>query len=316
MLHNWNNKLMLTDLDDFYCFGLVVEHGGFSAAERATEIPKSKLSRRVHNLEERLGVRLIQRNSRHFAVTDIGMNVYRHAQVMTNAAQAAHNLIDHLSTEPRGVIKLSVPVTIAQTDLANILPEFLKKYPQIKVQMNVTNRRVDIINEGYDLALRVRSNLDDDPSLIIRKFATIEQHLYASQAYLNEYGHIKQPEDLSNHQFLSMADEHLDQNIVVYHQDNTSKKIKINPTVLGSDLNMLAKLAISNCGVVLLPDTIVQEYVDSGELIHILPEWKAPHGIFHLVYPSRRGLLPAVRIFIDYLVEKLSNHVTLKTHLK
>ena len=116
---------MLTDLDDFYCFAQVVEHGGFSAAERATDIPKSKLSRRVHNLEERLGVRLIQRSSRHFAVTEIGMNVYRHAQVMMNAAQAAHNMVDHLSIEPRGVIKVSLPVSIAQNEIAKILPKFL-----------------------------------------------------------------------------------------------------------------------------------------------------------------------------------------------
>lgn len=125
---------MLSDLDDFYCFALVVEHGGFSAAERATDIPKSKLSRRVYNLEERLGVRLIQRSSRHFAVTDIGMNIYRHAQVMMNAAQAAHDLIDHLSVEPRGIVKVSVPVSVAQNEFSKILPNFLKLYPEIRLQ--------------------------------------------------------------------------------------------------------------------------------------------------------------------------------------
>ena len=171
---------MLSDLDDFYCFALVVEHGGFSAAERATDIPKSKLRRRVYNLEERLGVRLIQRSSRHFAVTEIGMNVYRHAQVMMNAAQAAHDLVDHLSVEPRGVIKVSLPVSIAQNEITKVLPGFLKKYPEIKVQLLVSNRRVDVINEGIDIALRVRSNLDDDPSLILRKFELIEQPLYTT----------------------------------------------------------------------------------------------------------------------------------------
>ena len=196
---------MLSDLDDFYCFAQVVEHGGFSAAERATDIPKSKLSRRVFNLEERLGVRLIQRSSRHFAVTDIGMNIYRHAQVMLSAAQAAHDLVDHLSTEPRGTIKVSLPVSIAQNELAKILPDFLKKYPEIKVQMMITNRRVDIINEGFDLALRVRSSLDDDPNLVIRQFEKIEQHLFASQGYLNEFGELKNPEQLAEHKILNMT---------------------------------------------------------------------------------------------------------------
>ncbi|MEG0827724.1 MAG: LysR family transcriptional regulator [Acinetobacter sp.] len=299
---------MLSDLDDFYCFAMVVEHGGFSAAERATDIPKSKLSRRVHNLEERLGVRLIQRSSRHFAVTDIGMNVYRHAQVMMTAAQAAHDLVDHLSIQPRGVIKMSLPVSIAQNEIAKILPEFLKTYPEIKVQLIVSNRRVDIINEGIDIALRVRSNLDDDPTLVLRKFEKIEQHLFASQAYLNQYGDLKHPEDLSEHRILSMVDEHLDQHIVVHDEDNHQKKIKVNPVVMGSDLMMLAQLARQNCGIALLPDTIAQDYIESGELVRVLPNWKAPHGILHAVYPSRRGQLPAVRVLIDYLVKQLSKY--------
>ncbi|PUR00294.1 LysR family transcriptional regulator [Acinetobacter schindleri] len=296
---------MLTDLDDFYCFAQVVEHGGFSAAERATDIPKSKLSRRVYNLEERLGVRLIQRSSRHFAVTDIGMNIYRHAQVMLSAAQAAHDLVDHLSTEPRGIIKLSLPVSIAQNEIARILPAFLKQYPEIKIQMMVTNRRVDIINEGFDIALRVRSSLDDDPNLVIRQFDQIEQHLFASQGYLNEFGHLKNPEELSEHKILSMADEHTEQFLILHNNMQQQKKIRVMPTVLGSDLSMLAQLAASGCGITLLPDNVVQQYVERGELVHVLPAWKAAHGIFHMVYPSRRGLLPAVRVFIDYLVEHL-----------
>lgn len=297
---------MLSDLDDFYCYALVVEHGGFSAAERATDIPKSKLSRRVYNLEESLGVRLIQRSSRHFAVTDIGMDIYRHAQVMMTAAQSAHDLVDHLSEQPRGLIKVSLPVTIAQREMTKILPEFLKKYPEIKVQLMVSNRRVDIVNEGIDIALRVRSNLDDDPSLVIRKFENIEQHLFASQAYLNEYGTLNSPDDLSQHRILSMVDVLTDQQMILHDQDNQLHKVRVNPIVMGSDLMMLANLASQNLGIALLPDSIVQDYVDAGQLVKVLPHWKSPHGIFHAVYPSRRGLLPAVRVFIDYLVEHLT----------
>lgn len=297
---------MLTDLDDFYCFALVVEHGGFSAAERATDIPKSKLSRRVYNLEEQLGVRLIQRSSRHFAVTDIGMDVYRHAQVMMNAAQAAHDVVNHLSSQPRGVIKVSVPVDIAQNQMAKILPAFLKKYPEVRVQMMVSNRRVDVINEGIDLALRVRSKLDDDPNLVLRQFEAIEQRLFASQAYLNEFGHLTTPEQLSEHRIISMAEEHLDQHFLLSGPDHQQKKIKVNPVIMGSNLLMLAELANQNCGIALLPDSIAQGFIKTGQLVKVLPEWTAPHGIFHAVYPSRRGLLPAVRVFIDYLVEQLT----------
>ncbi len=303
---------MLTDLDDFYCFALVVEYGGFSAAERATNIPKSKLSRRVYNLEEQLGVRLIQRSSRHFAVTDIGMDVYRHAQVMMNAAQAAHDVVNHLSSQPRGVIKVSVPVDIAQNQMAKILPAFLKTYPEVRVQMMVSNRRVDVINEGIDLALRVRSKLDDDPNLVLRQFAAIEQRLFASQAYLNEFGHLTTPEQLSEHRIISMAEEHLDQHFLLSGPDHQQKKIKVNPVIMGSNLLMLAELASQNCGIALLPDSIAQGFIKTGQLVKVLPEWTAPHGIFHAVYPSRRGLLPAVRVFIDYLVEQLTLCSTIK----
>ena len=303
---------MLTDLDDFYCFALVVEYGGFSAAERATDIPKSKLSRRVYNLEEQLGVRLIQRSSRHFAVTDIGMDVYRHAQVMMNAAQAAHDVVNHLSSQPRGVIKVSVPVDIAQNQMAKILPAFLKKYPEVRVQMMVSNRRVDVINEGIDLALRVRSKLDDDPNLVLRQFEAIEQRLFASQAYLNEFGHLTTPEQLSEHRIISMAEEHLDQHFLLSGPDHQQKKIKVNPVIMGSNLLMLAELASQNCGITLLPDSIAQDFIKSGQLVKVLPEWTAPHGIFHAVYPTRRGLLPAVRVFIDYLVEQLTLCSTIK----
>ncbi len=255
---------MLTDLDDFYCFALVVEHGGFSAAERVTDIPKSKLSRRVYNLEENLGVRLIQRSSRHFAVTDIGMDIYRHAQVMMNAAQAAHDLVDHLSIQPRGVVKVSVPVDIAQNQLPKILPAFLKKYPEIRLQLIVSNRRVDVINEGIDVALRVRSKLDDDPSLVLRQFALIEQSLFASQAYLNEFGNIKSPDELSDHRILSLSEEHLDQQFILHGPDSQLKKVKVSPTVMGTNLYMLAQLASQNCGIALLPETAAEDFCKIG----------------------------------------------------
>ncbi|MGE8649475.1 MAG: LysR substrate-binding domain-containing protein, partial [Acinetobacter sp.] len=154
-------------------------------------------------------------------------------------------------------------------------------------------------------ALRVRSSLDDDPNLVIRQFEKIEQHLFASQGYLNEFGDLKTPEQLSEHKILSMAEEHTEQFLVLQNEQQQQKKIRISPTVMGSDLNMLAQLAASGCGITLLPDNVVQQYVERGELVRVLSDWKTAHGIFHLVYPSRRGLLPAVRVFIDYLVEHL-----------
>lgn len=297
---------MLNDLDDFYYFAVVVEHGGFSAAERATDIPKSKLSRRVDQLEQHLKVRLIQRGSRHFAVTDIGMNVYQHAQMMTAAAQAAYDTVNHLTVEPRGVVRVSVPISIAQNELAHILPQFLKKYPEVRLQLIISNRRVDVIYENIDVAIRVRSKIDDDPSLIIRKFERDEEYFFASQAYLNQYGQINHPKDLSEHRVLSMVDDHTEQVLTVQNLSSDALlKVKINPTVMGSDLILLRELACQGGGIALLPNSITKEALALGQLVHVLPEWTVPHGILHAVYPSRRGMLPAVRVFINYLVEQL-----------
>ena len=173
----------MQDLNDLYYFAMVVEHGGFAAAERALGIPKSRLSRRISQLETDLGVRLLQRSTRRFAVTDVGMSVYRHAQTMLTEAQAAREVVDRLSAEPRGVVRVSVPVALAQQQLPKLLPKFLDQYPKVRLQLHIGNRRVDLINEGFDVALRVRARLDDDGSLVMRSFGQIQEMLVASPKY-------------------------------------------------------------------------------------------------------------------------------------
>ena len=297
---------MFAHLDDFYYFALVVEHGGFSAAERATDIPKSKLSRRILNLEEQLGVRLIHRNSRQFSVTEMGMQIFQQAQIMQNAARAAQDIVHQLSETPRGVVKVTTPSSIAQNELAKILPDFLKRYPEIHVQLLVNNRRYDVINEGVDIALRVRAELDNDTGLIIRRFSQISQHLCASQAYLNEYGTPKSPEELTGHRMLSMVESFTEQELELRTASGDYRKVKIQPHLMGSDFLMLNQIAQQGNGIVLLPDSISEDAIKSGKLVYVLPEWHAPHGIFHMVYPSRKGILPAVKVLIDYLVEHLT----------
>ena len=220
----------MQDLNDLYYFAVVVEHGGFAAAERALGIPKSRLSRRISQLEADLGVRLLQRSTRRFAVTDVGTHVYRHAQTMLAEAQAARDAVDRLSATPRGVVRVSVPVSLAQQEIPALLPDFLALYPEVRLLFQVGNRRVDIINEGIDVAIRVRSKLDDDGELVLRTFGPIQS---------------------------------------------------------------------------LLPETMCAEQLRSGELELVLPEWRLPQGICHAVFASRRGLLPAVRVFIDYLAERM-----------
>ncbi|WP_242107414.1 LysR family transcriptional regulator [Luteimonas aquatica] len=295
----------MQDLNDLYYFAMVVDHGGFAAAERTLGIPKSRLSRRISQLENELGVRLLQRSTRRFAVTDVGQSVHRHAQSMLAEATAAREVVDRLSAEPRGVVRVSVPVGIAQQSMPLILPEFLAKYPQVRVQMHVSNRRVDVINEGFDVAIRVRAKLDDDGSLVMRSFGQIQELLVASPKYLDRAGRPTQPEELHDHLTLSMSEDEVRQRWELQGKDGEIRRVELKPRVSGFDFPMLMALAKQGLGITMLPETLCAEAVRSGELEVVLPDWRLPQGIAHVVFASRRGLLPAVRVFIDYLAEKL-----------
>ncbi|QDH70117.1 LysR substrate-binding domain-containing protein [Marilutibacter alkalisoli] len=293
------------DLNDLYYFAMVVEHSGFAAAERALGIPKSRLSRRISQLETDMGVRLLQRSTRRFAVTDVGNSVYRHVQAMLAEAQAAREAVDRLSAEPRGVIRVSVPVSAAQQMMPKLLPEFLALHPKVRVQLHVTNRRVDVINEGIDVALRVRSRLDDDGSLVMRSFGQIQELLVASPDYLRKMGRPGDPDSLADHITLSMDEDEARQRWELHGPDGAVRRVEIKPRVAGFDFPMLMALAKQGVGITMLPETICSEAVRNGELEVVLPDWRLPQGIFHAVFASRRGMLPAVRVFIDFLAEKV-----------
>lgn len=295
----------MQDLNDLYYFAMVVEHGGFAAAERALGIPKSRLSRRISQLETELGVRLLQRSTRRFAVTDVGQSVHRHAQSMIAEATAAREAVDRLSAEPRGVVRVSVPVGLAQQQMPALLPDFLARYPQVHIQMHVSNRRVDLINEGFDIAIRVRSRLDDDGSLVMRSFGQIQELLVASPGYLDRAGRPTDPEQLNDHVTLTMSEDEVRQRWELQGVDGEIRRVELKPRVSGFDFPMLMALAKQGLGVTLLPETLCAQAVRNGELEVVLPQWRLPQGIAHAVFASRRGLLPAVRVFIDFLAERL-----------
>jgi DNA-binding transcriptional LysR family regulator len=295
----------MQDLNDLQFFAVVVEHGGYAAAERALGIPKSRLSRRITQLEADLGVRLLQRSTRKFAVTDVGQSVYRHAQSMLAEAQAAREAVERVSAEPRGVIKVSSPAALAQDVLAQLLPDFLRRYPLVRLQLHVSNRRVDIINEGFDVALRVRSDLRDDGELVLRRFGDIRELLVASPAYLDRAGRPHVPEDLAGHTTLSMSEDESRQRWQLHGAGDEVRKVDIQPVLMAHDFPLLMAAATDGLGIALLPESTCAEAVRRGQLEVVLPEWHLPMGICHAVFPSRRGLLPAVRVLIDFLAERL-----------
>jgi DNA-binding transcriptional LysR family regulator len=296
-------------LDDFYYFAKVIEHGGYAKASRALGIPKSRLSRHVAALETRLGVRLVNRSTRRFVVTEVGQEVRRHATAMLAEADAAVEAVEFARAEPGGIIKASCPVALTQTAMAQYLPEFLARYPKIRLMLHATNRRVDVINEGFDVALRVRTVPTGEDGLVMRTFGSSSNFLVASREYLNERGRPGRPEQIPQHATLSFSPEADRQTWELFDTDGTSVQIEHTPRLVCHDFPMLRAAVLAGLGIALLPESVIGADVERGTVEQVLPAWTLPLGVFHVVFPTRRGLLPSVRAFIDFLADRMPKQV-------
>lgn len=295
----------LQDLNDLYFFAAVVEHSGFSAAGRALGIPKSRLSKRVAQLEDRLGVRLLQRTTRRFVVTEVGERFYSHCRAVLEEAQAAQDAVDELRAEPRGIVRLSCPVSLTQTVLSQVLPDFLLQYPKVQVRVLSSNRRVDVISEGFDVAIRVRNKLDTDATLVVRTFGQSRVLPVASPQLLQAHGKPVVPADLSALPALSQAEHDGVQSWELLDAAGERVVVDIQPRLICGDFAMLLEAARRGAGVAMLPEFVCAPWVARGELEVLLPQWSVPDGVMHFVYPSRRGQLPGVRALVEFLAERL-----------
>lgn len=293
----------LPDLNDLYFFAAVVEQGGFSAASRALHVPKSRLSKRVSQLEDRLGVRLLQRTTRKFVVTEAGERFYRHCEAMLSEARAATEDAVSLGGEPRGMVRLSCPVSLTQSLLAPLLPVFLARHPQVQLRVLSSNRRVDVIGEGFDVAIRVRDKLDSDAELVARSFGPKRVVLVASPEFLAKNGSPRVPQDLASLPVLSVFEHEGDQTWELYDRACAKTSVLVRPRLISGEFRLLIEAALQGIGIAWVPEQACVEELRSGRLRVVLPEWGLPQGILHIVYPSRRGVLPAVRALVDFLAE-------------
>lgn len=293
----------MQDLNDLYYFVQVVDYKGFAPAGRALNIPKSKLSRRVAALEERIGVRLIQRSTRRFSVTEIGQTYYQHCQAMLVEAQAAQEVIDRLSGEPQGTVRLSCPTALLDYQIGDILASFLAACPRVRMQLESTNRRVDVIGEGFDMAIRVRFPPLDDSDLVMRVLGKSTQRLVASPALLHAHGLVLPltPADLVQLPSLDEGPPHREHSWTLFGAHNATAVVRHEPRLVTDDRVALRQAALKGVGVVQLPTMMISSDLKQGLLVDLLPQWRPRAGIVHVVFPSRRGLLPAVRELIDYL---------------
>ena len=292
-------------LEGFYYFTQVVEHAGFARAARALGIPKSRLSRHVAALEAELSVRLLNRSTRRFAVTEVGQEVYRHARAMLTEADAAVEAVEFARAEPRGNLKVSCPVALAQWSLAPIVPDFMRQYPSIRLQLDVSNRRVDVLNEGFDVALRVRTHPSGEDGLVMRAFRQVDEFLVAAPEYLARAQPLQEPAQLAEHATLDNAAELEHRVWELIGPQAQAVRIEFAPRLVCREFVLLHAAVRAALGIALLPESIVREDLQSGALARVLPQWNTPQGILHVVFPSRRGMLPALRAFIDFLAVRL-----------
>jgi DNA-binding transcriptional LysR family regulator len=292
-------------LEGFYYFTQVVDHGGFAKASRALGIPKSRLSRHVSSLEGTLGVRLVNRSTRRFVVTDVGHEVYQHATAMLAEADAALEVVEFARAKPCGTLRASCPVALAQSALAPILPVFLEAYPAIRLELHVSNRRVDVLAESFDVALRVRSKPSGEDGLVMRTFREVDEFLMASPAYLKAAAPLHEPAELKQHTTLDYAGEFDRRPWELLGPAGERLAVEHKPRIVCHDFMVLRQAVLAGLGVARIPESVVRADLKSGALVRVLPAWRSPQGIVHVVFPTRRGMLPAVRAFIDFLAERL-----------
>lgn len=289
----------MRDLNDLYYFVQVVKHGGFTSAAQAMDLPKSKLSRRVSSLEAALGVRLIHRSNRQFSVTNIGKAYFARCEAMLLEAESAQDVIDKACDEPQGTVRLSCPPALLEHELGEILSNFAALYPRIRLQIESTNRRVDVIREGLDLAIRIRFPPLEDSDLVLKSFGPSAQCLVASPGLIQDKGGLPQLADISN--WPSVGESSVWE---LFSAQGDRVEIKHSPALASEDRSVLRFAALRGVGIAQLPTMMIREDLAAGRLVDVLPQWHPRTANVHAVFPSRRGLVPSVRLLLDHLEQE------------
>lgn len=299
------------DLNDFSYFVQVVDRGGFTATGRTLGIPKSTLSNRIQRLEANLGVRLLNRTSRKFGMTDAGEEFYRHAVVMLGEAEMAEIAIRQRLNEPTGIVRCTAAMATMQFAMRDMVPDFLVRYPKVNVVAHATDQNVDIVSENYDVAIRAHSDPLPDSALIQRTLTPAPWLLFAGSAYLDAREAPQTPKDLESHPSLFMMRAGVSPVWRLRHASMAKAEVvmRLTPRLLSDDMIGLKEAAIAGLGIVALPGYVCREDVRSGALRRVLPAWLAGDSTITALIPYRRGLLPSVRVFIDHLAAEFPKAV-------
>jgi len=296
---------MKLEPNDLLLFARVVDEGSFSRAAEYLKMPKSTLSRRMAALESQLGERLLLRTTRKLTVTDFGNAVLSHAHQVTAEVEAALALTQHRQAEPSGRLRVSMPGDFANNVLGSLLAEFIAKYPAISLEVDISPRRVDLIGENFDLAIRM-GDLPDDAFLAARRLAVLSLGIYASPNYLKRRGVPPEPEALMEHDALHLLGRNGEPAPWFLRRAEENWQGIPPRRAAANSPAVLINLALSGIGITIMADHSAEPHVRSGDLVQVLGDWDLPSVTAWVVFPGRRLMPARTRVFLDTLEAKFS----------
>lgn len=295
-----------SDLNDLYLFAQVIEHHGFTAAGEALGVSKSHISRRITDLEAKLGVRLLHRTSRRLSLTDAGEELYAHCRAMIAEAQAGEEAVRRRTAEPSGLVRASMSVAITDILLARLLPRFMLRYPKVRLAIEASNRQVDLLEEHVDVVIRGLGFDVELSSLVQAPLGTVRWGLVASPVYLAKTGTIGTHDALPRDDLLIY--ESISRPVTVLRLIGANGDVSmqtIQPRLQSDNIAALKEAALAGMGIASLPLYACTREIEMGTLSLVLPEFRSREGRLAVLFPTRRGMMPAVRAFVDFLKDEL-----------
>jgi DNA-binding transcriptional LysR family regulator len=284
-------------------FSKVVEAGSFVGGAEKLGISTTSISRLVAELEEHLGTRLLQRTTRRLHLTDAGRRFIERASVLLSDLEEAEAEVGATTTTPRGRLRISVPLTFGIRHLADRFPRYRQLYPEVELEVHATDRRIDLIEEGFDLAVRLSREIP--PTYVARPLTIVRLVVCAAPAYIKRHGAPRTPQDLTEHNCLTLPSGGYEDRWPLEGEDGTVT-VHVRGDFRADSGDLLRSAALAAQGIILLPTFIVGDDLLSGDLIPLLSKWRPPHGEAKIVYPSRRFLSAMVRTFNEFLQQEFA----------
>lgn len=294
----------MESLSDIAVFVEVVETGSFTAASERLELSKSVVSKYVTRLEDHLGARLLNRTTRRLSLTEAGRVFYERARKGLEDIRDAEQEVAHLQDEPRGSLRVNAPMSFGILHVAPALADFMARYPEITVDVNYDDRKVDVIDEGFDVSIRI-SDLPDS-SLVARRIAPCRHVVVASPAYLEENGTPESPQDLQNHNAISYRYQESAQEWHFREPGGKTASVRVAGSVTMNNSLAIRAALLEGLGVTRTPTFVVGQDIKAGRLVPLLTNYQTLEVSIFLVYPHRHHLSPKVRAFADFLIERIS----------